>query len=81
MKINWKDRINAVFITQILLSILIPILGYFGLTAQDLTTWSSLFDLLAKAVSNPYVLGIIAVSVWNAVNNPTTKTLGDKDNK
>lgn len=81
MNINWKDRINAVFITQILLSVLIPILSYFGLTAQDLTTWSSLFDLVVKAVSNPYVLGTITVSVWNAINNPTTKTLGDKDNK
>lgn len=77
MKINWKDRINAVFITQILLSVFVPVLSYFGLTAQDLTTWGSVFDLVIKAVSNPYVLGTIAVSVWNAINNPTTKSLGD----
>ena len=77
MKINWKERINAVFITQILLSIFVPILSYFGLTAQDLTTWQSLFELIVKAVSNPYVLGTIAVSVWNSINNPTVKGLGD----
>lgn len=81
MKINWKDRKNGIFVAQILLSIFMPILGYFGLTAQDLTTWSSLFELIVKALSNPYVLGIIIISVWNAVNNPTIKGLGDKDQK
>lgn len=81
MKINWKDRKNGIFVAQILLSIFMPILGYFGLTAQDLTTWSSLFELIVKALSNPYVLGTIIVSVWNAVNNPTIKGLGDKEQK
>lgn len=79
MKINWKDRINAVFITQILLSVFVPVLAYFGLTAEDLITWHSVFILLKNAISNPYVIGIIVVGIWNAINNPTTKSLGDID--
>ena len=53
--INWKVRFkNPVFWVQVLVSILVPILTYFGLEAKDLTTWNSLFDLLFRAVSNRY---------------------------
>jgi len=78
--INWKVRFrNPVFIAQLGLSIFAPILGYFGLTAQDITTWQSAIDLIVKAISNPYVVVIVAVSVWNAVNDPTTKHLSDSE--
>ena len=62
---------------QILLSILTPILAYAGLTAQDLTTWAKLGEVLIMALSNPYVLGLVIVSVWNALNDPTTKGITD----
>ena len=62
---------------QIVLSILTPVLAYAGLTAQDLTTWSKVGELIVGAVSNPYVLSLVAVSVWNTLNDPTTKGLGD----
>ena len=40
MKMNLKVRLqNPVFIAQIVMSILVPILGYAGLTVEDLTTW------------------------------------------
>lgn len=45
--------------------------------AQDLTTWSKVGELIVGAVSNPYVLSLVAVSVWNTLNDPTTKGLGD----
>jgi phi LC3 family holin len=78
MKINWKVRFkNPVFIAQLILSILIPILSYMGLTVQDLTTWAALGNALFEAIKNPYVLGLVIVSVWNALNDPTTKGLGD----
>lgn len=78
--INWKVRFkNPVFWVQVLVSILVPILTYFGLEAKDLTTWNSLFDLLFKAVSNPYVVSMIAVSLFNAINDPVTKGLSDSD--
>jgi phi LC3 family holin len=79
-KINWKVRFkNPVFLAHLGLSIFVPILGYFGLTAQDLTTWKAVLDLVVDAVSNPYVVGLIVVSVWNAINDPTTKGLGDSE--
>ena len=81
MKINLKVRFkNPVFIAQFVLAILTPILAYAGLTAQDLTTWKALGELLLGAASNPYVLSLVVVSVWNALNDPTTKGIGDSTN-
>lgn len=75
---NWKIRFkNPLFILQLFLSVLTPILAYAGLTAQDITTWSALGGLLAGALSNPYVLGLTAISVWNALNDPTTPGIRD----
>lgn len=78
MKINWKVRFsNPVFIFQLFLSIVTPIIGYAGLKLTDLTSWAILGSVLLQAVSNPYVIGLIAVSVWNALNDPTTAGMGD----
>lgn len=74
LKVRFK---NPVFISQLILAILTPILAYAGLTAQDLTTWKALGDLVVGAISNPYVLSLVAVSVWNALNDPTTKGVSD----
>lgn len=75
---NWKVRLkNPVWIGQMLLAVLTPILAYAGLTAADLTSWSALGNLLLGAAGNPYVLGLVIISVWNACNDPTTKGLGD----
>lgn len=80
MKLNLKVRFkNPVFGAQILLSILMPILTYAGLTVQDITTWGKLGTLLLGAIQNPYVLGLVAVSVWNALTDPTTAGLGDSN--
>ena len=78
MRINWTVRIkNPMWWVQIALAVLTPILAYAGLTVEDMTTWAALGDLLLDAVSNPYVLGLVAVSVWNAINDPTTKGMSD----
>ncbi len=79
--INFKVRLrNPVFIAQLVLAVLTPILAYAGLTVQDLTTWKALGDLLIGALSNPYVLGLVIVSVFNAVTDPTTAGIQDSDN-
>lgn len=76
--INWKVRFrNPVFWAQMGLAFFMPILAYFGLTAQDLTTWGSVFNLLGDAIQNPYVVLTIAASMWNAVNDPTTPGIED----
>ena len=78
MKLNFKVRFkNPVFLTQLVLAILTPLLAYAGLTMQDLTTWNALWNLLSEAIRNPYVLGLILISLWNAINDPTTSGLGD----
>ena len=78
MKINWKVRFsNPLFYAQLGLSILIPISSYCGITASDITTWAKLGDVLFQAVSNPYVLSLVIVSVYNALVDPTTSGFGD----
>ena len=80
MKINWKVRFkNPLFYAQIILSVLTPILTYLGLTATDLTTWAKLGEVLLQAVSNPYVLTLTFISVYNALVDPTTKGFGDSE--
>ena len=80
MKLNLKVRMkNPIFITQLILSILMPILAYAGLTLEDMTTWQTLGSLLLNAIKNPYVLCLVFVSVWNALNDPTTSGLEDSD--
>ena len=77
---NWKVRFkNTLFITQMILAVLTPILAYAGLTVKDLTTWQALGDLLIGALSNPYVLGLVVVSVFNAVTDPTTSGVSDSE--
>ena len=53
--------------------------AYAGLTAADLTTWESVGALLCNAVRNPYCLFLVLSSVWNAVNDPTTKGVADSE--
>ena len=77
---NWKVRFkNPLFIAQMILAVLTPILAYAGLTVKDLTTWQALGDLLIGALSNPYVLGLVVVSVFNAVTDPTTSGVADSE--
>lgn len=76
--INLKVRFkNPVFIAQLFLSVLTPILAYAGLTLADMTSWTALGQILIDAIMNPYVLGLVVVSVWNALNDPTTAGLKD----
>ena len=79
-KINWKLSFsNPMFIAQLVLSVLVPILSYIGLTVEDLTTWGKLFEVLVQAVSNPYCLALVLISVYNTIVDPTTKGIGDSE--
>lgn len=80
MKINWKVRFNKeniMFIAQVIISVVIPILTYFGLQASDLTTWGKVWETFVQAISNPYVVVMALVSLFNAITDPTTKGIGD----
>lgn len=78
MNINWRVRIkNPAFWVSIAIAIVTPILAYFGLTAQDMTSWGAIWDVIVQAVSNPYVILTVAVSVYNAIVDPTSTGVTD----
>ena len=75
---NLKVRVkNWSFWVSIVISILAPILAYFGITAADITTWSALGNMLLDAISNPYVVSLVLVSVYNTLVDPTTAGIKD----
>ena len=75
---NWKTRFkNPIFWVNTFLAIATPILAYFGMSEQDLTTWNSVFTLILDALKNPYVVGLVLVSLWNNIINPVTKGIKD----
>lgn len=75
---NIKVRIkNPVFWFQIALTIITTATAYLGITGQDITTWPALGNVLLQIVSNPYMLVLVIVSIWNAVNDPTTPGIKD----
>ena len=77
-RINWKVIIkNPVFWVQVAIAVILPILTYFGLTWEDMTSWAAIGNLLLQAVKNPVVIAAVLASVWNAVNDPTTAGLKD----
>lgn len=82
-KINWKVRFNKeniLFIVQVVISVVIPILTYFGLQASDLTTWSKVWETFVQAISNPYVVIMAVASLFNAITDPTTRGVKDSEN-
>lgn len=78
MKINFKVRFkNPMFIVQIILAIGAPLLAFYGLTAQDISTWGSVFSLIREGAKNPYVVGMVVISVYNALLDPTVTGFSD----
>ena len=77
-KIDLKTRFkNPIFWFNTILSLVLPVLAYYGLSAKDFTSWSSIFSLVVQAFSNPYVLGLALVSMWNNIINPITRGITD----
>ncbi len=80
--IDWKARIkNPSFWISVIIAVVTPVLAYMGLTARDITTWGAVWDIIKGAAANPYVMLMAAVSVYNAVIDPTSPGLSDKSKK
>ena len=80
MKINWKVRLrNPVFWAEVAAAAVLPILAQLGLSWEDMDTWAALWAALTAAVKSPVILTAVGVSVWNALNDPTTKGLSDSE--
>lgn len=68
---------NWGFWVSIAASVAAPILAYFGISASDITTWGKLGQVLLDAISNPYVVGLVLVNVYNSLVDPTTRGIKD----
>lgn len=78
MKINWRVRLkNPVWWVHIFVSMAMPVIAYYGMSAQDFTSWGVLWHTVVEALENPYVIGCALVGAWNAVYDPTSKGLTD----
>lgn len=78
MKINWTVRLkNPVFWAELAAAILLPILAHMGMNWEDMTSWAALGNLLLSAIQNPVIVVAVVVSVWNAINDPTTAGVSD----
>ncbi len=74
IKVRFK---NPVFWASVILSVLTPILAYMGLELKDLTTWQMLGEILMQAISNPYVIMLVVVNIYNTLIDPTTTGITD----
>lgn len=80
MKINWQVRFkNPLWWAQIAGAIILPVLAYFGICWEDMTSWRALWELAIRAVQNPVVVVSVVVSVFNALTDPTTAGIGDSN--
>ena len=80
MKINWTVRAkNPVFWANLAAAVILPILAYMGLNWNDMTSWQALGNVLFQAVQNPVIVVSVVVSIWNLINDPTTKGLSDSE--
>lgn len=78
MKINWSVRLkNIVWLAEVAASVLLPILAYYGMSWEDVTSWGAMLDIGIKAVQNPVVVVAAVVGIFNAITDPTTAGLGD----
>lgn len=72
---NWIKHFNkkkAIFLVRFIVALFIPILTYFGLEQQDLTSWATLGQVLLDALSNPYVVAFTIINALNLIPDPTT---------
>ena len=76
--INWRVRFkNPLFYVSVTLSIITPILTYFGLSWEQMTTWDALGTLFVDAIKNPVVVVAVIVSLYNTVIDFTTSGISD----
>ena len=78
LNIDWKARLtNPIFYVNISLAVFTPILAYFGLKWEDMTTWGAIADITLQAIKNPVVVSSMIVAIYNAIVDTKTKGIGD----
>ena len=80
MKINWKVRFkNPYFYVALILAIVAPVGVYFGINAEDLTSWPMVGAIAKQAILNPYVVVTVIISVATFLIDPTTRGISDSN--
>jgi phi LC3 family holin len=78
MKFNWRVRANnPLFWQQLIAAIFAPMLTYFGINYDQMTTWAAWGGLLQETIRNPVLVVSILISVGNLLIDPTTKGIND----
>ena len=76
MKINFPVRMKNIWFWVGLLGV---ILSAMGVSPEMFTSWESVFQALRDLVSNPYMLGCVAMAVLGVLTDPTTKGICDSE--
>lgn len=80
MNFNWKVRLkNPYFYIALVLAIVAPVGVYFGVNAEDLTSWPMVGAIAKQAILNPYVVVTVFVSVATFLIDPTTRGISDSN--
>lgn len=78
MSINWTVRLkNPLWWAQVAAGVFLPILAYYGLNWEDMTSWAAIWDILVQAVQNPVVVIAALTNLWSALTDPTTAGMSD----
>lgn len=82
-KISWKTRMRSwtfwIGLIGIVGGVILP---YLQMSAEDLTTWKGLIDVIVKTIQNPYLIGSIVMAVLSFLGvlaDPTTPGLSDSE--
>jgi len=68
---------NPLWWAEVIASIFLPLIVGVGFAWEDMTSWQTLGSVLLRAIQNPVVVVSMIVSLWNAINDPTTAGVGD----
>lgn len=74
MKINIPVRMKNPWFWVGLLGV---VLTGMGINPEMLTSWEAVWQAIVELVSNPFMLGSVAVAVLGVFVDPTTKGVGD----
>ena len=74
----WLKRVGKVsFWAAIIVAIFTPIMAAAGMDWSQVTTWAGAWSIISGAVNSPATCVAILISLWSAINNPTSSGLGD----
>lgn len=55
------------------------VLSAMGVSAEMFTSWSAVWDAIVNLVSNPFMLGSVAMAILGIFVDPTTYGIGDSN--